>query len=107
MASVSCKNLTYCGIISARGDFLLSQGYMSRISNTIMSQVTVFITWLKSHYFEKYQFELCSKYDREHNFDVNLGQVVLCRKLRWICRKHSNDVVQQFETPGKSTVFVT
>ena len=23
-----------------------------------------------------------------------------CRKLRWICRKHSNDVARQVETPG-------
>ena len=50
--------------------------------------------------------ELCSKYDREHDFDVILGLVVLCRKMRWICHKHSNGVVQQVEISGKSTVFV-
>ena len=49
---------------------------------------------------------LCSKYDREHDFDVILGLVVLCRKLRWICHKHSNDVVRQVEIPGKSTFFL-
>ena len=38
---------------------------------------------------EKYQFELCSKYDREYEFDVILGLVVPCRKLRWICCKHA------------------
>ena len=43
------------------------------------------------------KYQLCSKYDRE---------VVLCRKLRWICRKHSNHVVQQVGTPGKATIFV-
>ena len=34
------------------------------------------------------------------------GLVVPCRKLRWKCRKHSNDVARQVEIPGKSTVFV-
>ena len=29
-----------------------------------------------------------------------------CRKLRWICRKHSNDATQQVEILGKSTNFV-
>ena len=46
------------------------------------------------------------QYDREHDYDVILEEVVPCRKLRWICRKHSNDVVRQIETPGKSTIFV-
>ena len=32
-------------------------------------------------------------YDREHDFDVILGSVVPCRKLKWICREHSNDDV--------------
>ena len=45
-------------------------------------------------------------YDREHDFDVILGQVVPCRKLRWIGRKYSNDVAQQVESPGKLTIFV-
>ena len=61
-----------------------------------------------------YQFELCSKYDREYGFDIIIRQVVLCRKLRWICRKlrwicrkHSNDVARQVETPSKRTIFVS
>ena len=29
-----------------------------------------------------------------------------CRKLRWICQEHSNDVVRQVRIPGKSTLFV-
>ena len=29
-----------------------------------------------------------------------------CRKLRWICRKHSDDVARQVETPSKRTIFV-
>ena len=29
-----------------------------------------------------------------------------CCKLRLICRKHSNDVARQVETPDKSAVFV-
>ena len=64
------------------------------------------ITYLKSEYIEKYQLELCSKYDREHDFDVLLVQVEHCRKLRWMCRKHSNDVMGQVEIPGKATIFV-
>ena len=39
----------------------------------------------------------CSKYDRKYDFNVILRQVVPCRKLRRICRKHSNDVVRQVE----------
>ena len=62
--------------------------------------------YLESKCIEKYQFELCSKYDREHDFDIILGLVVLCRKLRWICRKHSNNVVRQVEMSGKLTIFV-
>ena len=27
--------------------------------------------------------------------------------LRWICRRHSNDVAQHVETPGESTIFDT
>ena len=41
----------------------------------------------------------------KYDFDIILGQVVLCRKLRWICRKHSNDVARQAETPSKRTIF--
>ena len=64
------------------------------------------IVYLQSECIEKYQFELCSKYDREHDFDVILRWVVPCRKLRWICRKHSNAVVWQVETQSKLTIFV-
>ena len=32
-------------------------------------------------------------------------KIVLCRKLRWICRKHANDVARQVETPSKKTTF--
>ena len=52
------------------------------------------VIYLQSESIEKYQVELCSKYD----FDVILGQVVLCRK-------YSNDVGQQVETPGKATIL--
>ena len=45
-----------------------------------------------------------SKYDRGHDFEVILGSVLPCRKLRWICRKNSNDVAQ-VEIPGKSTIL--
>ena len=54
---------------------------------------------------EKHQLEVCSKYDREHDFSVIIGSVLPCNKLRWICRKHSNDVVRQVEIPGKSTIL--
>ena len=48
----------------------------------------------------------CVQNDREYGFDVVLGQVVLCRKLRWICRKRSNDVARQIETTSKRTIFI-
>ena len=35
--------------------------------------ITRIIIYLQSECIEKYQFELCSKYDREHGFDVILG----------------------------------
>ena len=38
--------------------------------------------YYQSKCIEKYQFQLCSKYDREHDFDVILSRVVPCRKLR-------------------------
>ena len=47
---------------------------------------------------EMCQAKLCSKYDRELDFDFILGYVVLCRKLTWICHKHSNNVARQVET---------
>ena len=49
---------------------------------------------------------ICSKYDREYDFDIILGQVVLCCKLRWICRKHSNDAARQVETPITMTIYL-
>ena len=55
---------------------------------------------------KKYQVVLCSKYDREHNFDVILRLAVPCRRLKWACCKHANDVGRQFETPGKWTIIV-
>ena len=60
---------------------------------------------VQSKCIEKYKFEISSKYDREHDFDVKLGSVVPCRKLRWISCKHLNDVVCQVEIPGKSTIL--
>ena len=51
-------------------------------------------------------YKICSRHDGEHDFDLILGSVVPCRKLRQICRKHSNDVVRQVEVPGKPTIFV-
>ena len=47
--------------------------------------------------------ELCLKCDRKHDFDVIVGYVVACRKLRWTCLKHSNDVGWQVKTPCKAT----
>ena len=37
------------------------------------------IAHFQSECIEKYQVELCSKYDREDDFDVILGYVVPCR----------------------------
>ena len=33
-------------------------------------------------------------------FEVILGQIVPCHKLKWICCKHSNDSAQEVEVPG-------
>ena len=66
----------------------------------------MFIIYVQSEYIEKYQFDLGSKYDREYGFDVIFGKVLLCRKLRWICCKHSSDVARQVEKPSKRTIFV-
>ena len=49
---------------------------------------------LQSECIEKYQVELCSRLDREHDFDVILEWVSLCRKPRCICCKHSEDVAR-------------
>ena len=35
--------------------------------------VNEFIIYFQSECIEKYQFNLCSKYDREYGFDVILG----------------------------------
>ena len=40
------------------------------IEQFIVSDVRIY---LQSEYIEKYQSELCSKYDREYDFDVLLG----------------------------------
>ena len=58
-------------------------------------KINQFIIYLQSERIEKYRFELCSKYDTEHDFDVILEHAVPCRKLRWICCRRSNDVVRQ------------
>ena len=60
--------------------------------------------YLQSECIEKYQFQLCSNFDREYDFDVIIGKVVPCRKRRWICRKHLNSVKRQVETPIKFTI---
>ena len=62
--------------------------------------------YLQSECIEKYLFKSCSKYDRDHDSDVIFRQVTPFPKLRCICRKHKNDVAQQLETPGESTIFV-
>ena len=55
---------------------------------------------------EKRQVELSSEDYREYDFNVILGLIVFCRKLRWMCRKHSKDLARQLETPGKAIIFV-
>ena len=54
---------------------------------------------------------VCSKYDREHDFDVMIltscsNKLYLFANLRWICHKHSTDVEQQAKEPCKWTIFV-
>ena len=46
------------------------------------------------------------KYDREHDFDIIRGQVVLFHKVILICPKHSNNVTRQNETLGDLTIPV-
>ena len=58
----------------------------------------IYNNYLQNECIKNYKFELCSKYDREYDFDVILGQVVCPQS---VCRKHSNDVVRQVETPGE------
>ena len=41
-----------------------------------------------------------------YNFNIILGYVVPCQKLRWTCQKHSNDVAQQIVMQRQSTIFV-
>ena len=53
--------------------------------------IRIIIIFRKSEYIEKYQFELCAKYDREHNFDIIPGYIIPCCKV---------------ETPDKPTIFV-
>ena len=64
------------------------------------------IVHLQSEHTEKCQFEPFSKYDRIHDFDINHGYVITCRKLRWICYKNFNNITRQVETQGNSTFFV-
>ena len=63
------------------------------------------LIYLHSECIEKDQFELCPKYDRVHAFDVIFGTVIPCRKLRWICRKDSNNTVRQVETSEKTKLY--
>ena len=65
------------------------------------NEVSNIIIYLESKCTEKYQFGLCSKYVRAYDFDIILRKLVLCRKLRLICRKHSNDVKRQVVTPTR------
>ena len=55
---------------------------LSLISQEAVPMRIIFIIYLHNEYIEKYQFNLCLKYDREHEFDIILEQVVPCRKLR-------------------------
>ena len=41
--------------------------------NDLNRDLSSFIIYLQSECIEKYQFELCSKYDREYGVDVILG----------------------------------
>ena len=38
--------------------------------NILVLKIIFIIIYLQSEFVEKYQFELCSKYDREHDFDT-------------------------------------
>ena len=51
-----------------------------RISDSYM----IIIIYRQSECIDNYQIELCSKYDREYDFDVILRQVVPWHKLRWM-----------------------
>ena len=44
----------------------------------------IIIIYRQSECIDKYQIELCSKCDREYDFDVILRQVIPWRKLRWM-----------------------
>ena len=46
--------------------------------------IIIIIIYRQSECIDKYQIELCSKYDREYDFDVILRQVITWRKLRWM-----------------------
>ena len=52
-----------------------------RISDSYM---IIIIIYRQSECIDKYQIELCSKYDREYDFDVILRQVVPWHILRWM-----------------------
>ena len=44
----------------------------------------IIIKYCQSECIDKYQIELCSKYDREYDFDILLRQVIPWCKLRWM-----------------------
>ena len=60
------------------GDFGLPHGRQNYdcckiANNNQVSRKHLLIIYLQSECIEKYQIELCSKHDREHDFDVTLG----------------------------------
>ena len=59
--------------------------------------LNVVIIYLQNESIEMYQFKLCLKCDKEHDFDVIVWLVVPCRKLRWTCLKHRNNVACHVE----------
>ena len=52
------------------------------INYIIIIIIIIIKIYRQSECIDKYQIELCSKYDREYRFDVILRQVVPYRKLR-------------------------
>ena len=67
-------------------------------------RISLHIINVQNEWTEKYQFNLCSKDDREHDFDVVVKYIVARQKLRWTCRNDSNNVSRQVEIPGRSTM---
>ena len=56
--------------------------------------IIIIIIYRQSECIDKYQIKLCSKYNREYDFDVILRQVIPWCKLRWMPQT-CNDVVWQ------------